>query len=96
MGYSAKASAKAAVCFRRRRPARHRASPRLHHKLILTSQASIRLVHQDAVVNRLFSVFKCLIFDSSVDGGIPSFAAAPGGPATLPLLLASAPIMSFF
>jgi hypothetical protein len=31
-----------------------------------------------------------LIFDSSVEDGIPSVAAAPRGPATLPLLLASA------
>jgi hypothetical protein len=47
-------------------------------------------VHQGAVVKRLFSIFNCLILDSSVDGGIPSLAAAPRGPATLPLLFARA------
>ena len=38
----------------------------------------------------------CLIFVSSVDRGIPSFAAAPSGPATFPLLSAkAASIISF-
>ena len=30
-----------------------------------------------ADVNRRFSILNCLIFDSNVDGGMPSFAAAP-------------------
>src|SRR6266850_7548193 len=37
-----------------------------------------------------FLIPSCLIFVSSVDRGIPSFAAAPSGPATLPLLSARA------
>jgi hypothetical protein len=45
-------------------------APRQH------SRASIRYVHQDAVVNLVFSIFNCLIFDSNVDGGMPSVAAA--------------------
>ena len=43
--------------------------------------------YQDAVVNRRFSIPSCLIFDSSVEAGIPSLAAAPRGPATLPSTL---------
>ena len=47
-------------------------------------------------LNWPFRMPSCLIFDSSVDGGIPSVAAAPRGPATRPLLFASAAsIMSF-
>ncbi len=37
-------------------------------------------------INLCFLIPKCLIFVSSVDRGIPSFAAAPCGPATFPLL----------
>lgn len=51
---------------------------------------------QEADVNRAFSIFNCLIFDSNVDGGIPSLAAAPRGPATLPLLLARAALIISF
>ena len=32
-----------------------------------------------------FLILSCLIFQSSVERGIPSFAAAPSGPATFPL-----------
>jgi pimeloyl-ACP methyl ester carboxylesterase len=35
-------------------------------------------------------IFNCLILDSSVEGGIPSLAAAPTAPATLPRLSARA------
>src|SRR5258708_15727995 len=41
-------------------------------------------------LNCLFAIFKALILWSRVDGGIPSFAAAPDGPDTLPLLSTSA------
>jgi hypothetical protein len=41
-------------------------------------------------INLRFLIFSCLIFESSVDRGIPSFAAAPSGPATFPLLSVSA------
>jgi hypothetical protein len=41
-------------------------------------------------------MLSCLIFKSSVDRGIPSLAAAPFGPATLPLLSARAASMSSF
>src|SRR5258708_36451065 len=41
-------------------------------------------------INLCFLIFSCLIFQSSVDGGLPSFAAAPFGPATFPLHSASA------
>jgi hypothetical protein len=37
-------------------------------------------------INLCFLIPSCLIFVSSVDRGIPSFAAAPSGPATFPLL----------
>jgi hypothetical protein len=37
-------------------------------------------------MNLCFLILSCLIFESSVDRGIPSFAAAPSGPATFPLL----------
>ena len=41
-------------------------------------------------INLYFLIPNCLIFESSVERGIPSFAAAPSGPATFPLLSASA------
>ena len=50
----------------------------------------------DSEMNLYFLIFSCLIFESSVDRGIPSFAAAPSGPATFPLLAANAAsIISF-
>src|ERR1700747_1810403 len=41
-------------------------------------------------INLCFLIPSCLILVSSVDGGIPSFAAAPSGPETFPLLSAKA------
>src|SRR6266566_7230993 len=41
-------------------------------------------------LNRSLSMFKALIRVSRVDGGIRSFAAAPRGPETRPLVSASA------
>ena len=41
-------------------------------------------------LNRVLLILKALIRLSSVDGGIPSFAAAPVGPETRPLVAASA------
>ena len=41
-------------------------------------------------INLCFLIRNCLIFESSVERGIPSFAAAPSGPATFPLLSARA------
>jgi|SRR5580698_10304242 hypothetical protein len=41
-------------------------------------------------MNLCFLILSCLIFESSVERGIPSFAAAPSGPATFPLLSARA------
>jgi len=38
--------------------------------------------------NLCFLIFSCLIFESSGERGIPSFAAAPSGSATFPLLSA--------
>src|ERR1700674_4391741 len=47
-------------------------------------------------INLCFFILSCLIFESSVERGIPSFAAAPSGPATFPLLSARAvSIISF-
>jgi hypothetical protein len=43
-----------------------------------------------SAINLCFLMFSCLIFESSVDRRIPSFAAAPSGPATFPLLSAKA------
>jgi len=43
-----------------------------------------------------FFMLSCLIFKSSVDRGIPSFEAAPFGPATFPLLSTRAASMSSF
>ncbi len=43
-----------------------------------------------------FSILSCLIFKCNVDGGIPSLAAAPFGPATFPLLSARAASTSSF
>jgi hypothetical protein len=43
-----------------------------------------------SAINLCFLMFSCLIFESSVERGIPSFAAAPFGPAILPLLSAKA------
>src|SRR5439155_19346455 len=45
---------------------------------------------------RRLSIFSCLIFDSSVDDGTPSGAAAPNGPDTRPLLSLSAASMTSF
>ena len=42
------------------------------------------------------SMFRALIFDSSVDAGTPSRPAAPNGPATRPLLFLSAASMASF
>ena len=53
-------------------------------------QASGRLV------NLPFSIPSCLIFDSSVDAGIPSLIAAPLGPVTFPRLFARAASISSF
>src|SRR6202171_950014 len=41
-------------------------------------------------VNVCLLIRRCLIFEPSVERGIPSFAAAPSGPATFPLLSARA------
>jgi hypothetical protein len=41
-------------------------------------------------IDLYFLIFSCLIFESSVDRGTPSFAAAPSGPATFPLHSANA------
>src|SRR5579864_3559900 len=49
-----------------------------------------------ALLNRCLLIFRALILESSVDCGIPSLAAAPEGPETLPLLAASAASMSSF
>src|ERR1700719_1143348 len=46
-------------------------------------------------INVCFLIPSCLIFVSSVDRGIPSFAAAPFGPATFPLLSARAISINF-
>src|SRR5271156_420816 len=47
-------------------------------------------------LNRCLLIFRALIFESRVDCGIPSLAAAPRGPDTLPLHSASAAsIISF-
>jgi hypothetical protein len=49
-----------------------------------------------SAINLCFLMFNCLIFESSVERGIPSFAAAPSGPATFPLLSAKAASMISF
>lgn len=55
-----------------------------------------RLRGQNAVLNLFFLILSCLIFESSVEGGMPSLEAAPPTPATLPLLSARADsIISF-
>ena len=46
-------------------------------------------------MNRRFSMPSCLIFDSNVEGGMPSVAAAPRDPATFPRLFVSAASISF-
>lgn len=47
-------------------------------------------------INFRFFMFRSLILESSVERGIPSFVAAPFGPATFPLLSANAAsIISF-
>ncbi len=46
--------------------------------------------------NRCASVLSCLIFQSRVERGMPSLAAAPFGPPTLPLLSASAASINCF
>src|SRR3984893_11710488 len=43
-----------------------------------------------SAINLCFLILSCLIFESSVDRGIPSFAAAPSEPATFPLQSAKA------
>src|SRR5262245_62976922 len=47
-------------------------------------------------LKRPLSIFSALIFDSSVDEGTPSRAAAPNGPATRPLLSRRAASMASF
>ena len=41
-------------------------------------------------LNRSFLILSALIFDSNVEPGMPSFAAAPDGPATRPRLAVNA------
>jgi hypothetical protein len=68
----------------------------LLQKFVAQVEAKRLAKRQEADVNRRFSIFNCLIFDSSVEGGMPSAAAAPPGPATFPPLFASAAsIISF-
>src|SRR6185437_1518646 len=47
-------------------------------------------------LKRRLSMFRALIFDSSVDAGTPSRVAAPNGPDTRPLLSLSAASMASF
>ena len=55
-----------------------------------------RGTHYYSEINLCFLIPSCLIFESSVERGIPSFAAAPSGPPTFPLLSAkAASIISF-
>src|SRR5258706_10647693 len=42
-----------------------------------------------SALNRAFLILRFLILESSVEGGIPSTAAAPDGPAIRPLLFAN-------
>src|SRR5258708_37018395 len=50
----------------------------------------------DEVLKRFLSIFSDLIFDSSVDRGMPNLAAAPVGPNTRPrLAFRASSIMSF-
>ena len=49
-----------------------------------------RGVYYCSEINLCFLIPSCLIFESSVERGIPSFAAAPCGPETFPLLSARA------
>ena len=47
-------------------------------------------------LNRRLSILSALIFDSSVDEGMPSNVAAPNGPDTRPLLTINAASMASF
>src|SRR5258708_21606272 len=49
-----------------------------------------------SVLNRFLSIFRDLIFDSSVDRGTPNFAAAPVGPNIRPQLVFRASSIMFF
>src|SRR5258706_14535600 len=48
------------------------------------------------VLKQFLSIFSALIFDSSVDRGMPNLAAAPVGPNTRPRLAFRASSMMFF
>src|SRR5229473_4178068 len=50
----------------------------------------------DKVLKRFLSIFSALIFDSSVDRGMPNLAAAPVGPNIRPRLAFRASSMMFF
>ena len=50
----------------------------------------------DKVLKRFLSILSDLIFDSSVDRGMPNFAAAPVGPNTRPRLAFRASSIMFF
>src|SRR5271170_3438471 len=47
-------------------------------------------------LKRFLSIFRDFIFDSSVDRGMPNFAAAPAGPNTRPRLAFRASSIMFF
>src|SRR6202012_3554935 len=49
-----------------------------------------------SILKRFLSILSTLIFDSSVDRGIPNLAAAPDGPNTRPQLVFRASSMMFF
>src|SRR5580704_10059622 len=70
----------------------------VHHLLALVGRRCLcrKATQALCALNRCLLIRRVLIFDSRVERGIPSFSAAPPGPAILPLHSASAVAMSSF
>src|SRR5215470_18258 len=79
-----------------KRPEEEMESRQFEKSRFLGLERGTQLRRYDAELNWLFLIPSCLIFESSVEGGIPSLAAAPHGPATFPLHSAKAASMISF
>src|SRR5206468_11990581 len=73
---------------------RHR--PRSPHMVVFFDGHRHNVVRQSGRRNASLSMFRLRIFHSSVWRGMPSFAAAPRGPATLPCVSCSAASINAF
>jgi len=65
--------------------ARRLQSPALYEASRKACEGTFRFREGGTGLNRLLSILRALIFDSRVEGGMPSLVAAPNGPDTRPM-----------